>query len=62
MDKADQSRVDSKKGKKTKKKTTADWDLEVECVDGSSSWLPLKEPKETNTVNVAQYAIDNCID
>ena len=40
---------------------TAGWDLEIEWKDGSTSWLPLKEVKETNTVEVAQYAIDNQI-
>ena len=45
-----------------KKKTTAGWDLEVEWKDGSTSWIPLKELKETNSVEVANYAIDNKID
>jgi hypothetical protein len=30
--------------------------------DGSTSWLPLKELKETNIVDVAQYAVDNQIE
>mmetsp|Transcript_2147 Transcript_2147/g.3294 ORF Transcript_2147/g.3294 Transcript_2147/m.3294 type:complete len:1178 (+) Transcript_2147:1032-4565(+) len=49
-------------GRKTKKKTTAGWDLEVEWKDGSSSWISLKEMKNSNPVEVAQYAIDNRID
>ena len=52
VDKADQFRVIN--GKKYKKKTTAGWDLEVEWKDNSTSWLPLKEVKETNAVEVAE--------
>jgi hypothetical protein len=44
------------------KQTTAGWELEVEWKDGSTSWLPLKELKETNIVNVAQYAVDSQIE
>ena len=59
IDKADQYRMAN--GKSRKKQTTAGWDLEVEWADGSTSWLPLKELKETNSVEVAQYARDNRI-
>lgn len=41
--------------------TAAGWDLEVEWKDGSTSWLPLRELKETNTVEVAEYAERNGI-
>ena len=44
------------------KKTTTGWNLEVEWKDGTTSWLPLKEIKETNPVEVANYAISNQID
>lgn len=60
IDKADQYRP-GRNGKQAKKQTTAGWDLEVEWVDGSTSWLPLKELKETNTIETAQYAVDNRI-
>lgn len=33
----------------------------MEWVDGLTSWLPLKEIKETNAVDTAQYAIHNRI-
>jgi hypothetical protein len=39
------------------KKATTGWDLEVEWKDGTTSWLPLKELKETNAVEVS-YARD----
>jgi hypothetical protein len=35
---------------------------EIEWKDGTTSWLPLKEVKETNSVEVANYAVDNQID
>jgi len=35
-------------GKRVRKCTTTGWDIEVEWRDGSTSWLPLKEIKETN--------------
>ena len=58
LDKADQYRIGSD-GRRTMKNTTTGWDFEVEWKDGSTSWLPLKEMKETNPVDVAQYARDN---
>ena len=57
--KADQMRQDGDRS--VKKKTTAGWDLEVEWRDGGTSWLPLKTLKETNMVDVAEYAIANKI-
>jgi Reverse transcriptase (RNA-dependent DNA polymerase) len=62
LDKADGSRLDKRSGRIQKKKTTAGWDLEVEWKDGTTCWIPLKEIKETNPVEVAQYVIDNRID
>ena len=41
VDKADQYRLVG--NKQVKKKTLAGWDIEVEWVDGTSSWFPLKE-------------------
>jgi hypothetical protein len=62
VEKSDQYRIDKQSGKSEKKKTTAGWDLEVEWKDGSTSWLPLKDLKETNAVEVALYADENQID
>jgi hypothetical protein len=61
VDKSDQFRVDKRTGRSEKKKTTAGWVLEIEWKDGSTSWLPLKELKETNPVEVSMYAVDNQI-
>lgn len=62
VEKSDQFRIDRRTGRQDKKKTTAGWDLEIEWKDGSTSWIPLKELKETNGVQVAKYAVDNQID
>jgi Reverse transcriptase (RNA-dependent DNA polymerase) len=58
--KEDQFRI-TKDGRRIQKKTVTGWDIEVEWKDGSTSWLPLKEVKETNAVEVAEYAKNNRI-
>ena len=60
IDKADQYRYVN--GRKIKKKTTTGWDIEIEWVDGTTSWLPMKEVKATNSIELAQYAVENKID
>ena len=60
IDKDDQYRVVH--GKQVKKRTTAGWQFEVEWKDGTTSWLPLKDLKETNPVELATYVIANIID
>jgi len=45
-----------------KKKTTTGWEMEVEWHNGSISWLPLKMLKETNPIQVADYAKANQIE
>ena len=49
-------------GQKRAKKTTAGWKLEVEFSDGTSDWLPLRDVKESNPIELAEYAIASCID
>ena len=44
------------------KKTTAGWKINVEFTDGMTSWLPLKDVKESNPIELAEYAILNHID
>lgn len=60
IDKADGTLIQSD-GRSTKKKTLTGWDLEVEWRDGSTTWMTLKDLKETNPVEVAEYARDNRI-
>jgi hypothetical protein len=50
------------KGRRSMRKTTKGWKLLVqEWKDGSSSWTPLKDLKESNPVEVAEYAAANKI-
>jgi len=46
-------------GRTVKKKTTKGWKLLVEWKEGSSDWVPLKDLKESNPVEVAEYAKAN---
>jgi hypothetical protein len=54
--------VRSANGQLKHKRTTKGWQLLVEWKDGSVSWIPLKDLKETNPVEVAEYAIANKIE
>jgi hypothetical protein len=47
-------------GRKVQKRTTKGWELLVEWKDGITTWIPLKDLKETNPVELAEYAIANC--
>jgi hypothetical protein len=39
--------------------TTRGWDINVEWKDGTSSWIPLKDLKDSNPVKLAEYAKAN---
>jgi hypothetical protein len=41
--------------------TTLGWELLVEWADGTSSWLPLKDLKDSNPLETAEYAVANRI-
>ena len=43
------------------KPTTKGWELLVSWKDGSSSWVKLKDLKNSNPVEVAEYAVANRI-
>jgi hypothetical protein len=60
MDKADPYCIGNN-GRRTMKTTTAGWNFTVEWKDGSTSWLQLKEVKESNSIEAAQYAKENCL-
>jgi len=60
VEKADQYRTVN--GRRFRKKTTSGWDIEVEWIDNTTSWLPLKEVKATNSVELVEYAVKNQID
>ena len=50
-----------RKGKRHPRITTQGWELQVEWRDGSATWVPLKELKQSNPVEVAEYAVANKI-
>ena len=54
--------VTSKNGQRHQQMTTAGWELEVGYRDGSMAWVPLKDVKVMNPVEVAKYAVANKID
>ena len=49
-------------GREHKKRTTRGWSLCVQWKDGSTSWEFLKDLKESNPLEVAEYAVANLID
>jgi len=51
----------SHNGNRHKKKTTIGWDICVEWRDGTTSWLPLKDVKNANPLELAEYAVANGI-
>ena len=50
------------KGKRVRRRTTKGWKLCVQWKDGSTSWVALKDLKESNPVEVAEYACSQSID
>ena len=53
--------IKSQNGNTHKKMTTRGWKLQVEWKDGSVSWVPLKDLKASNPVELAEYAVANDI-
>ena len=51
----------SKNGNRTPKRTTVGWELLVEWRDGTTDWVPLKDLKDTNPIELAEYAKANNI-
>ena len=49
-------------GMKRRVITTKGWELRIRWNDGSTSWIPLKELKHTNPLEVAEYAVANSLD
>jgi hypothetical protein len=41
------------------RQTTKGWQLLLQRKDGSPTWIPLKDLKELNPVDVAEYIIAN---
>ena len=51
----------TKTGTLRRRRTTKGWKLLISWKDGSTSWVPLKDIKESNPVEVAEYAVANKI-
>ena len=51
----------TRSGNVVPKKTTRGWKLRVEWKDGSSSWVALKDLKNSNPIELAEYAVANQI-
>jgi hypothetical protein len=49
-------------GNRVPKKTTRGWKLLCQWKDGATSWVPLVELKDSNPVELAEYAVANRID
>jgi hypothetical protein len=54
--------IHTKSGQRRLRKTTIGWKLLVQFRDGSEQWIPLKVLKETNPVDVAEFAVAREID
>ena len=52
----------SKSGTIRKRITTKGWKILIEWKDGSTSWIPLKDVKESNPIQLAEYAVEAGID
>ena len=53
--------ITSANGKKRRRETTKGWELLIKWKDGSETWTPLKDMKESYMVQTAEYAVQNKI-
>ena len=59
--KADDGFVTNRSGNRIPRKTTVGWELLIEWKDKNTSWVSLKDIKEANPIQVAEYAVSNKI-
>ena len=57
----DDAFITAANGRKTRRKTTVGWDLLYNWKDGSQQWISLKDAKNGNPVELAEYAVANRI-
>ena len=57
----DENFVVSKTGRKCLRKTTKGWDFLCLWKDDSTMWSPLKDLRESNPVDIAEYVVGNRI-
>ena len=53
--------IASRNGRKRRKETTRGWEFLIKWKDGSETWTPLKDMKESYPVQIAEYSIQNKI-
>ena len=53
--------ITTKSGRRKLRQTTMGWDLQVRWGDGSVQWIPLKILKESNPVEIAEFAVSRGI-
>jgi hypothetical protein len=53
--------ITSHNGNRSMRKTTKGWDISIQWRDDSTSWEPLKNIKESNPIQLAEYAVANKI-
>ena len=51
--------LEIKGGRKKRKITSVGWNFEISWADGTSTWVPLKEIKGSNPVDLAEYIMRN---
>ncbi len=49
--------IKTKSGQMWQRQTTTGWSFQVKWRDGLTSWVALKDLKETNPVDIAEYAV-----
>ena len=54
---ANESFVTTNTGQRRRRKTTKGWKLRVVWSDGSTSWVPLRDLKESHPVELAEFAV-----
>ena len=61
IDKAD-AFITDKHGRKSRRYTTKGWSFLINWKDGTQSWVPLKEMKESNPIEVAEFVVSKKIE
>ena len=54
--------IEHANGHRKPKKTTHGWEIEVEFRDSTTTWMSLRDVKEANPIELAEYAVGNNID
>ena len=45
----------SKRGRQSMRKTTVGWKFKIKWIDGTTTWVSLKDLKESNPIEVVEY-------